>query len=232
MKKRSIDFGSKRIEYSLMFNHRKTLGIAVTPEMEVVVKAPSGAPIEKIDFLVRKRAAWILRQKDFFLGFYPKQPQKRFIGGETHLYLGKQYRLKVLSGRTESVKLRGKYFEVTCSKARSAKGLMSEWYLFHAEWKFQEIVEECLSYFKKVNFDSKDVEIREMSKRWGSCTARGRIILNLQLIRAPRGCIEYVVIHELCHLTHRNHNKNFVDLQTRIMPDWAIWKDRLERLLA
>jgi predicted metal-dependent hydrolase len=70
-----------------------------------------------------------------------------------------------------------------------------------------------------------------MKKRWGSCTPNGKVILNVDLIRAPKGCIEYVIIHELCHLIHHSHNKSFYELQDSIMPDWKRWKDRLEHSL-
>lgn len=228
----SIEFGSKRIEYSLVFNHRKTLGITVKPDLAVEVKAPTGSSTEKIERLLRKRAGWILRQKDFFLAYYPKQPIKKYVGGETHLYLGKQYRLLTRRGSIESVKLSGKFFNVTSRRKQDVKSLLKEWYWFHAGWKFKEIAHEYLPRFQNVDFDPNQLEIREMSKRWGSCTPRRRIILNIELIKAPRGCIEYVIAHELCHLVHRNHNRKFIGLQTRIMPDWMRWKDILERFLA
>lgn len=232
MIKRSVEFGTKTIEYMLVFNHRKTLGITVTPDMQVVVKAPAGVPKARVDHVVRKRAPWILKQRDFFLAFYPKQPPKRFIGGETHLYLGKQYRLRVRKGKTELVRLSGKYFTVVCRKGATAKSLMNEWYWYHAECRFEEILEEWLPRFKPMGVQPSEIQLREMPKRWGSCTAKGKIILNPELIKAPRRCIEYVIVHELCHLVHRHHNRKFIELQTRMMPDWEVWKDRLERFLA
>lgn len=232
MIRRSIEFGSKDIEYFLVFNHRKTLGITVTPEMQVVVKAPLGASVTKVDQIVRKRAPWILRQRDFFLAFFPKQPPKRYIGGETHLYLGRQYRLRLRKGKSELVRLRGKFFNVVSHKVSGAKSLMKEWYWFHAEFWFNEILEEWLPRFKTMGVQLSEIQLREMSKRWGSCTAKGKIILNPELVKAPRRCIEYVIVHELCHLVHRNHNRQFIELQTRILPDWEVWKDRLERFLA
>jgi hypothetical protein len=232
MIKRSIEFGSKTIEYLLVFNHRKTLGITVTPEMQVFVKAPAGAPVTRVDQIVRKRAPWILKQRDFFLAFYPKQPPKRYVGGETHLYLGKQYRLRVRKGKTEMVRLSGKYFSVATHKASGAKSLMAEWYWFHAEYRFNEILEDWLPRFKTMKVQPSGIQLLEMPKRWGSCTAKGKIILNPELIKAPRRCIDYVIVHELCHLVHRNHDREFIELQTRILPDWALWKDRLECFLA
>jgi predicted metal-dependent hydrolase len=74
--------------------------------------------------------------------------------------------------------------------------------------------------------------LREMPTRWGSCTPNGKIILNPELIKAPKGCIEYVIIHELCHLIHHDHTRKFIDLQTREMQDWEKWKMKLEKLLA
>ena len=71
-----------------------------------------------------------------------------------------------------------------------------------------------------------------MPTRWGSCTPRGKIILNPELIKAPKGCIEYVIIHELCHLIYHDHTRKFIDLQTKEMPDWEKWKSKLENLLA
>lgn len=232
MTKQTIEFGSKRIEYTLIFNHRKTLGITVTPDLEVVVKAPSGTSVGRVAQVVRKRVPWILKQKEFFLAFYPKQPPRRYISGETHLHLGKQYRLVVRKGKTESVRLYGKYFRIVCRRPANAKRLMTEWYWFHAELKFEEILGEWLPRFKHMGVTPIEIQLREMPKRWGSCTPKGRIILNPELIKAPRRCIEYVIIHELCHLVQRNHNRRFIQLQTRMMPDWEIWKNRLEKLLA
>ncbi len=89
-----IQFGSKKIEYQVLFSERKTLGITVDPEMEIIVKSPIGVSLEKIEEKVRKKAPWILKQQDYFLGFFPKMPKRKFISGETHLYLGRAYLLK------------------------------------------------------------------------------------------------------------------------------------------
>ena len=71
-----------------------------------------------------------------------------------------------------------------------------------------------------------------MEKRWGSCTRNGKITLNPEMIKAPKACIEYVMVHELCHLVHHNHTRDFYDLQSRMFPDWQKWKDKLEKTLA
>ena len=91
---------------------------------------------------------------------------------------------------------------------------------------------ELIDKFKKYKVEPSSIVIRDMPTRWGSCTAKGKIILNPELIKAPKGCIEYVIIHELCHLIHHDHTQKFLDLQTKEMPYWEKWKIKLEKLLA
>ncbi|MBK9249465.1 MAG: M48 family metallopeptidase [Ignavibacteria bacterium] len=228
----SMMFGSKRIEFRMEYSARKTLGISVTPDLEVVVKAPMDTPFEKIEGIIRKKAPWIIKQQSFFLTFYPKTTARQFVNGESHLYLGKQYRLKVVEGAGESVKLKGKFIEVATNDKLRVKELVVEWYLQNAKRKFHALAEPLIEEFKKYKVEPSSIVLRAMPTRWGSCTPRGKIILNPELIKAPRGCIEYVIIHELCHLVHHDHTQKFLDLQTKEMPTWSKWKMKLEKLLA
>ncbi len=228
----AIQFGSKQIDFRLEYSDRKSLGITVTPDLNVLVKAPTDTSLQKIKERLRKKAPWIIRQQSFFLSFHPKTPARKFVGGETHLYLGRQYRLKILQSKLESVKLKGKFIEVTTTDKARAKELVSEWYLQNAKTKFHSIAKPLIDNFKKHKVEPNSIVLREMSTRWGSCTAKGKIILNPELIKAPKGCIEYVIIHELCHLIHHDHTQKFIDLQTKEMRDWEKWKTKLEKLLA
>jgi len=230
--RQSIIFGSKNIEFELEFSNRKSLGITVTPEMDVMVKAPIGASIERVEEIVRKRAAWILKQQSFFLSFHPKMPARRIVSGETHLYLGRQYRVKIIHATEESVKLKGAFIEVYTLEKERAEALVKTWYLNHAKAKFHKVAVPLIERFQKYKVAPSSLVIREMAARWGSCTPKGKIILNPELIKAPKACIEYVIIHELCHLVHHDHTQKFIDLQTREMPNWEKWKHRLETLLA
>ena len=107
-----IQFGKTQIDFRLEFSKRKSLGISVTPELKVLVKDPIDSSLEKIKDKIRRKAPWIIKQQRFFLSFHPKTPARKFVGGESHLYLGRQYRLKILPGKSESVKLKGQYIEV------------------------------------------------------------------------------------------------------------------------
>ncbi len=235
----SIHFGSKQIYFQLEYSNRKSLGITVKPDLSVLVKAPADTSLEKVKEKLRKKAPWIIRQQSFFLYFHPRTPARKYVSGETHLYLGRQYRLKVKSEKlrvnNEEVKLKGRFLEISTKDKNKVKELVEDWYLSKAKDKFFEIARPLFEEFvKKHNFSlfTFHLSLRNMPTRWGSCTPKGKIILNPELIKAPKGCIEYVIIHELCHLVHHDHTQKFIDLQTKEMKDWEKWKMKLEKLLA
>ncbi|MEN9999927.1 MAG: hypothetical protein RI922_2917 [Bacteroidota bacterium] len=232
MKQYSTQFGSKIIEFEIVFSDRKTLGITVNPEMDVIVKAPVDTSIEIILELVHKRAPWIMKQQHYFLGFFPKITERKYVSGETHFYMGRQYQLKLSISKKAEVKYKGRIIEICTPDKSKAEFLIKAWYKDKAKIKFAEIAEPIIQRFKKYNVEPKGIYLLEMSKRWGSCTPKGKIILNPELIKAPRACIEYVITHELCHLVHHDHTQKFINLQTKEMPEWAKWKEKLERFLA
>ena len=226
-----LTFETFTLEYTLVFSKRKTLGITVKPDEKVIVKAPINTDLALIDEKIRKRISWILRQQNFFRSFGEATPKRRFISGESHLYMGRQYILRVSDGKKNEVKYKGRYFEVECTDRKKVETLMKDWYLARAKIKFPEIAKPILSYFENMNVSPKGIYIKQMENRWGSCTRSGKIILNSELIKAPRPCIEYVITHEMCHLLHPNHTKEFFALLSSIMPDWEKWKNKLERVM-
>lgn len=226
-----ITYGDTVIGYTIHFSDRKTLGISVTPDGRVEVKAPANASIEQIEEKLHKRAAWILKQQDYFRSFGKSRPKKRFVSGESHYYLGRQYLLYVEEGKPNSARYKGRCFEVVCTPLSKAEELMKVWYRERAKVKFAEIAEPIIRRFELLGYSPSSLYIQEMNNRWGSCTPKGKIILNTELIKAPIPCIEYVITHELCHLAHPDHTKAFFDLLTREMPDWQRWKDKLERFM-
>ncbi|MCA6416113.1 MAG: DUF45 domain-containing protein, partial [Cytophagales bacterium] len=172
----SIQFGSKTIDFRLEYSGRRSLGITVTPEMEVLVRAPTDTSIEKIKEKIRKKAPWIIKQQSFFLSFQPKTPQRKYVSGETHLYLGRQYRLQIKIGKEESVRLKGKFIVVTVAEKSRTKDLLSSWYLEHARLKFHSVAAPLIDKFKKHKVEPSSIVLREMPTRWGSCTPKGKII--------------------------------------------------------
>ena len=226
-----VAFGSNEIGYEVKFSKRKSLGIKVYPTGDVEVLAPIDTSSEAIEQRVLRRAQWIVRQQNYFKELGKRSPEKRFISGESHYYLGRQFLLRVEEGKPNSVRYKGRYFEVICTPTSKAKKLMKAWYKSHAKIKFAEFAEPIIARFAKYGVAPLSLYIQEMENRWGSCTPKGKIILNTQLIKAPRPCIEYVIMHELCHLLHPDHTKAFWDLLQKEMPDWERWKDKLERFM-
>ena len=228
----SIQFGSKSLDFKLEYSNRRTLGISVNPDLKVLIRAPLDTSMDKVKEKIRIKAPWILKQQSFFLSYHPKTLARKFIGGETHLYLGRQYRLRIILSKSESVKLDGKFITVKTKNKFNTRHLIMKWYLQNAKLKFRYIAIPLISKFKKYKVEPESIILRTMKTRWGSCTPKGKIILNPELIKAPKGCIEYVIIHELCHLVHHDHTQKFLDLQTKEMPEWEKWKMKLEKLLA
>lgn len=233
--KYSVNYGIHEIEFELELAKRKTIQITVNPDSMVSVKAPEEKSIDDVLQRVKKRASWILKQKRYFSFYKPIMPERKYISGESHKYLGKQYRLKFVKSPENQVKLQNGYLKVYTqdkSDIESTKLLLDEWYLIHAKIKFQQRLDLCYKKIKKHNIGNvPKLQIRKMSKRWGSCTSDKRIILNLELIKAPSHCIDYVIMHELCHLKHRNHNADFFYLLFQIMPDWEKRKEKLEKVV-
>jgi hypothetical protein len=229
-----VAFGGGGIEYWLRRSKRKTLAISVRPDASVLVTAPGGAGLEAVAAKVRKRAVWIRRQQAYFGRFLPKLPPRQYVSGETHRYLGRQYRLKVVRGPDEGVKLRGRFIWVETARPERrgrVRGLVEAWHVLHARERFTRSLGECLARFHG-RVGTPQLRLRRMPKRWGSWTQRGVIYLNPELVLAPASCIDYVVTHELCHLVHAPHGQAFYGLLRRVMPDWEERKDRLERAAA
>ena len=227
----AVKYGRQTIEYQLVYANRKTLEIAVHPDTKIVVKAPNGSNKQLIKEKVRKKARWIFKQILYFSQFIPKTPARQYINGETHLYLGRRYRLRIKKGDDNRVKLKRGYFEVETCNCEDARGILEGWYLKKARLKFTELFENRWANFKAKTSDKPNLKIRKMEKRWGSLSKNLTLTLNPELIKAPKECVDYVIVHELCHLIHQNHNSEFYRLLEDELPDWERRKYRLELAL-
>jgi hypothetical protein len=201
----------------------KNITLKVKTSGEVFLIAPFNASDEHINYILQKKQRWIEKKVEFFKDFTPiTHKEKEYVSGEDFKYLGKNYRLKVIESEQEEVKLESEYLEVYIkdkSNTLKKEKLINDWYNQEAKSKFLEIIEEFNKITKK---EIKSVKIRKMKTRWGSCnTNKSYINLNLELIKKPKKCIEYVILHELTHLIHPNHSKSFYNYLTLHMPDWS-----------
>ena len=227
-----IQYGATIIDYDIEFAQRKTLSICVNPDSSVCLKAPIDATLEQIQQKVHKRASWILKQKRFFESFGISTTKRQYISGESHLYLGRQYMLRVRESNVNAVHYQNNIIEIECRRKQDAGILLQTWYRQRANIKFQEYAQPIIEQFSVYGVKPQGLSIKKMDKRWGYCTIDGHITLNPRLICAPRCCIEYVITHELCHLIYRSHNKEFYALLTKEMPHWEKWKNKLERIMS
>ncbi|HFN3649830.1 MULTISPECIES: M48 family metallopeptidase [Enterobacteriaceae] len=207
--------------------------IKVHPDCRVVVSAPEEADDLAVLTAVKKRGRWIYQQlRDFRRQLEYITPRK-YISGESHYYLGKQYLLKVIEepAEVQRVKmLRGK-LEVTLRQKSPEKvrQLLIDWYKTRAKDVFAKRLEAMLEQALWVNAPP-PLRILTMQTQWGSCSPNGRLTLNPNLVKAPRECIDYVILHELCHLAEHNHSERFYRLMGQVMPEWEVVKTRLDEM--
>ncbi len=228
---REFRYGRSTFEYNLIYEDRKNLAITVKPDKSIVVIAPLNGNFEEIQAKLQKRGKWILKQINYFDKFHPIQPERQYISGETHYYLGRQYRLRIRKGEERPVKLKGKFFIAQTHKPDNQeyiKLMMKQWYADHAKLLLDRRASLNLEKILGKGFETQEIQYRYMKLRWGSYSSKGIITFNIELVKTPIDCIDYVIVHELCHLIHSNHDKSFYKLMGSILPDWEKRKERLE----
>lgn len=212
---------------TIIYKDVKHANLKIKPSQEILLTVPLDMSDKEIEHILKKRARWIKTQLDLFSE--NKQQIKELVSGENFVYLGKNYRLKIIESNKEKAKLIRGYFELYVkdkSDYNKKEKLINEWYKVRAEEHFQKTMDK---YSSIVKIDIKKVRIRAMKTRWGSCNPKKSYInLNLELIKKPKIAIEYVIFHELAHLIHNNHDKNFYNYLSLHMSDWKKRKNKLE----
>lgn len=200
----------------------------------IEVDAPVSMSRQDVKCAVGKRARWLCRQVDEALLRYDGLTPRKYVSGETHFYLGRRYLLKRLpeDNRNSAVKLKNGQLQIRCDKANAltVKALLDEWYKQQAIRVFRRRMTALLEITPWVK-ECPQIRIRNMRKRWGSCSTHGPITLNPVLVKAPTPCIDGVLIHELCHLKIGNHSPAFYRLLSRTLPDWKFRKLRLDGMV-
>lgn len=230
----TIDIKGQLLEYIVRRStRRQTMAISVDPDQKVTVTVPHSISDQRIVTTLHRRLSWIRRQQRAYDALPPPPSPRKWVAGETHRYLGRQYRLKLVPGNQPSVRLSGAFFVVTApspNDRQQVQHAMENWYRVHAEQLFQRRLLSALSSTTWLKLPEKPpMTIRSMRLRWGSATPKGGVCFNLELIKAPLGCVDYVIMHELVHLEVPNHGPAFWRLLSRCMPDWEKWKDRLAK---
>lgn len=229
-----ISWGERRTVADLKRTDRRVLRIEVQPSGGVVVFAPSGEPVDAIHGRVRRKSSWIFREIDRIAARPITTPERRLVSGETHLLLGRQYRLSIEQSDDSHVRVEGSRLNILARRVDDSahcRRLLSAFYSLTARTVFRERLDAVIPPFARRGLPTPILVVRKMSKRWGSYTPKGRIVLNVDLVRASPMLIDYVICHELAHAFYPNHGKEWHGLFDAIMPDWEERKLRLEQTL-
>ncbi len=205
--------------------------IKVHPDCRVVAQAPPIASYDEIVIAVKKRARWIYRQLRYFEKQHADILPRYYVSGENHFYLGRRHLLKVKEDAKSSpeVKLLLGILEVKTRKTTPeiTKELLFNWYKKRAREVFDRRLEDVITRTLWVN-EKPSIRLLSMKTQWGSCSPKGQLTLNPHLVKAPTECINYVLLHELCHIAEHNHSKCFYRLMKQVMPNWEQVKERLD----
>lgn len=225
MEKHQIEYANKIIDFVVKRKKVKNVNLNIKPDMTIEVTANDRVPLDFICDFVKTKGAWILKNVKTFKDVQPyRQSEREYVSGETFKYLGKQYRLRVIQEDEEKVKyFRGfiyLYVKDTENVNRKAK-LIDEWYREKAQKTFHESLAKMFPLVQKYGVEKPNIDLRSMKARWGSAlTEKNTILLNTDLIKAPKYCIDYVVLHELIHFKYNDHSDNFYKMLYSLMPDW------------
>lgn len=227
---KSFNIKGRQINCEIVRSQRRTVAIQIHPDRRIELKVPLLYNINEVEPFLLKHYRWIFKRLDAPVAL--KTEPKRFVNGELHYFLGKQYPIKIIISPENTVVFQDDTIVIYAKYdlPELIEVLLEKWYFTQARAVFQKISIPLTKQMAKYNVAPKSFTIKKMKTRWGSCSSKGSINLNLDLIKLPEGCIKAVILHELCHLVHMNHSKEFYDLMTAEMPDWKVWDKQLKFL--
>ena len=218
------------VEFSIKRQRRKTLALHVLEDASVEVRAPKWVAKRDIELFVRQRSQWVLDQQHKRRQQLAAKPG--FTQGQKHPYMGQHYPLLIAASASNHVSFQASAINIAAKKTGSPElieSILKEGYRAQAKKHFAERLKH---FFPQLPITSEmpELKLRYMRSRWGSCSSRNIITLNVELIKYPSACIDYVVVHELCHLLEMNHSPRFYRHLASIMPDWRQREIQLEQL--
>ena len=199
--------------YKVIRSNRRTLSISINENAELIVRAPHQLSMNKIHDFINEKKKWVNRQQKIV----NNRLSDSSFDKDMALLLGSLYPIKVKTDQSKKLYFNGEEFLVRSSDQELIHSSLKKWY----KKKFREVAIPRLTYFAdKYNLSVNQVRIKEQKTLWGSCSSRNNINLNYLLIMAPMNVIDYVIIHELAHTTHRNHSSHFWKTVESMMPNF------------
>ncbi len=228
-----VSLGGKETDVAIVYSLRRlSVEISVRPDGRVGMRAPVGTSAARLRELLAKRERWILKKQQQFRLLPIAMPPRAYAEGETHLYLGRQYRLRTEVAADYGVELRHDWLFLRGPDMSPAgmRIVLKAWYLAQAWEVFGKLYDGVWPRFVGLGYERPVMRVKDMTSRWGSLSVKGNMSLNMQLIKGPVSCIEYVLVHELCHLRHRNHGREFYRMLAGHLPDWRAREQRIREL--
>ena len=219
----AVTWGETELSYTILRSARrkKTVAVTVDPAGSILVVAPERVATDRLDTIVTRKAEWLVRRIRRAESHGPLLLPREFVSGESVRYLGRHYRLKVNAGTTGSAKLRGGWLHVPApggsQDAAHVRAALVSWFRRRAAERLPERVE---AWHARAGVPMPRMIVASQQKRWGSCDHSGTIRLNWRIIQAPMRLVDYVVVHELVHLRHRGHGRDYWQAVGRVMPDY------------
>lgn len=231
-----VRFGTKTIDYKIQRSaKRSTVSIAIDPSQGVLVTAPRPASVKRLDDIVHAKAPWIAERMKRRSDLPPPPSEKEFVSGETFLYLGRQHRLRLdINQAPRPLRLENGWLRVPIPRdlgeqhrGRFVRAALIDWYKRHAA---KRLSERARFWSRRLDLPVPEIILAEPRKRWGSASVSGSVRINWRIVQAPLSLVDYVVLHELVHLRHRNHTRHFWSAVGRAMPDYEGRKTNLRNL--
>lgn len=217
-------------DYKIIFSGRRSISIVIRSDKEVVVRAPYGASTKVIEKFIREKEEWIKKHIKKYSDTIQLNSSKKYIDGEKYLFLGRELTLRIRNSLFPSIRQTDDILEAeTDGKEGRVKMLIDRWYKKEAEKIFSEKLNEILIKHKDQDFSPAHFVVRKLKSRWGSCTSKGKITINIELVKLDECFIEYVILHELCHLKYHNHGKEYYRLLEALMPDYKAIRKQLRK---
>jgi predicted metal-dependent hydrolase len=224
----------EEIKYNVIFSRRRTISIIVSQDKTVTVRAPLKASLKTIRRFVEEKSSWIRKHLDSNPGISLSGHGRKYINGEPHLFLGKEYTLRKISSASTFIRLSNNSIEVgqdDIDDIDKTRRVVNRWYSIKAGEILDRKMKEIIGKFENYNFSPSAIVIRPLRSRWGSCTSKGKITLNSELIKLNETLIEYVILHELCHLKYHNHGANFYTLLSELIPEYKTMRRELRKYI-
>ncbi len=217
------------VDYQVIRSRRKTADIVIERDGSVVVRAPEEVSDERIEDLVEAKRFWIYKNLAEWRDLNATKVLREFKPGEGFLYLGRSYRLSLVAGQDEPLLLKNGRFRlrrdlVDKGEIEAAKTAFRDYYIKRG---LAKIPPRVAYYAPKVGVEPKALDVRELGNRWASCSPTGNLAFHWKCMMAPQTIIDYIVVHELCHLHHRHHTDAFWNEVDKVMPGYRERKEWL-----